>query len=197
MSVENVILIKGFKPCRWPIRFDIPSRDIVVVEAVALASYSGLVCVIAGWRDRGHYEWLIYAADGIKCHQFSSSGFGSPEVARREGLAILRQWVLEMRDEELGLDDLRELIASQADVKQLLNVTCRQCVYFYQIETPFDTFPKFVIGETTAGLETGRPIHKCSARENSDRAWECLMKTGSLKGLYPEIEAGKETAADA
>ena len=99
MSDKNLIALKNFAPSRWPIRFDIPFASIVICEAWEKSNSPGLVCLVVGWRDHGHYEWLIYDAAGIKCHQFSSAGFGSPEAARREGLRILVQHGLEITAE--------------------------------------------------------------------------------------------------
>ena len=58
-----------------------------------------LVCLVFGWRGLGHYEWAVIAGDGIRCEAYSDKGFGSPEAARAEGLAHLRQYLLS-HDEE-------------------------------------------------------------------------------------------------
>lgn len=48
--------------------------------------------------------------------------------------------------------------------------------YRYLIETPFKTFPKYVIGTTDALFDDVRIEHRCGLLTSSEHAWPFLMK---------------------
>lgn len=81
------------------------------------------------------------------------------------------------------LEALRLLIVQQPDVKKLLRLEKFGAGFRYQIETPFATFPKFVIGVTDIEFEMVRLAHRCGLIESSDRAWAEMAPDGSIKSI--------------
>jgi hypothetical protein len=72
-------------------------------------------------------------------------------------------------DEERAL---REQIGRESDVRRVLELTPIGGGRFrYLIETPFATFPRFVIGTTDAENEDVRIELKCGAEWNARQQW--------------------------
>jgi hypothetical protein len=66
-----------------------------------------------------------------------------------------------------------ERIAREDDVKRV--VECEEIApgkYRYLIETPFKTFPRFVIGQTNSDLSDVRIRLKCGAEWNAVEQWQ-------------------------
>ena len=66
-----------------------------------------------------------------------------------------------------------QLIAREGDVKRV--VECEEIApgkYRYLIETPFRTFPKFVIGQTNSDLTDVRIRLSCGAEWNAVEQWK-------------------------
>lgn len=62
------------------------------------------------------------------------------------------------------IEDLRREIAGQADVRRVVElVPLAGGRFAYLIETPFETFPKFVVGTTDATNEDVRIGLRCGA----------------------------------
>jgi hypothetical protein len=70
------------------------------------------------------------------------------------------------------LEQLRGLIEREPDVKKLHRL--EQCGdrFRYLIETPFETFPKFVIGTTDATNNDVRIEHSCGLQSTAEEAWD-------------------------
>jgi len=74
--------------------------------------------------------------------------------------------------EKKPIDALREIMLREQDVKRLVRLAeWSGGRFLYQIETPFATFPKFVIGTTDAAFDDVRIKHRCGLEESSDEAW--------------------------
>ena len=79
------------------------------------------------------------------------------------------------------LDKVRRLIKEMDDVKSVLELKRgADGRIFYMIETPFTTYPKFVIGWTDDAVNEARPFFKCGVRQSAVREWEKL-KEGVMK----------------
>jgi hypothetical protein len=69
-------------------------------------------------------------------------------------------------------DAVLRLIAAEPDVQRVVRLARIAGGRFrYLIETPFATFPKFVIGTTDAQLEDVRREVKCGAPWNAESIW--------------------------
>lgn len=107
------------------------------------------------------------------------------ETATESGAAIaearmhIAQIDHELTKAEDPLARLRALILAEADVKALHRLEPRFGRYCYLIETPFQTFPKFVIGTTNADNTQVHITHQCGAQWQADEAWQKLITTGS------------------
>jgi hypothetical protein len=77
------------------------------------------------------------------------------------------------------LQNLRARIEQEADVKRLLKLEpLANGAFRYLIETPFETFPKFVIGTTDALNQSVRIEMRCGALWNAEEHWARLMENG-------------------
>lgn len=107
------------------------------------------------------------------------------ETATESGAAIAeaRMHIATLDHELSKADDpltrLRALILAEDDVKALHRLEPRAGRYCYLIETPFQTFPKFVIGTTNADNTQVHITHKCEAQWQADEAWHKLVTTAS------------------
>jgi len=77
-------------------------------------------------------------------------------------------------EKERGLiGELRAVIEREEDVKRVVELEAIAGGRFrYMIETPFETFPKFVIGTTDAEFADVRLEHRCGAEWNAREIWE-------------------------
>jgi hypothetical protein len=70
------------------------------------------------------------------------------------------------------IDKLRALIEAEPDVKRVLELQpLADGRYRYLIETPFETFPRFVIGDCDA---SGNAVHhrvKCGREQSARDLW--------------------------
>jgi len=69
---------------------------------------------------------------------------------------------------------LRGLIAAEPDVRAVLKLKPIAGTedWRYLIETPFATFPKYVIGRTDATMSDVRITHRCGHIETARNEWE-------------------------
>jgi hypothetical protein len=72
---------------------------------------------------------------------------------------------------ERALATVRRLIEAQPDVKRVVHLAPDGLRFRYMIETPFETFPRFVIGTTDAGLTDVRIIVKCGTEWGAEDLW--------------------------
>lgn len=74
------------------------------------------------------------------------------------------------------LVSLREIMAREEDVKRIVRLEPTGTGRFrYLIETPFATFPKFVIGTTDAKFDDVRLELRCGLLESAEERWPELM----------------------
>lgn len=92
--------VEGFVPYILPLGLQIPRHQTELLEVWALGQRLELLCLVVGWRGFGHYEWVVVRGEGLPFEGFSDKGFGSPEAAREEGLAMLRQYLLSWDEEK-------------------------------------------------------------------------------------------------
>lgn len=70
---------------------------------------------------------------------------------------------------------VRALITREADVFALHALARRSDgTFLYLIETPFATFPRFVIGSCDARVADARPLFRCGQRWSADAEWHRL-----------------------
>lgn len=71
--------------------------------------------------------------------------------------------------------ELRNRIQKESDVLQVLELAC-QCDgrWLYLIQTPFVTFPKFVIGRTDLSNEWTEILFRCGAEWSARTEWDRL-----------------------
>ena len=69
------------------------------------------------------------------------------------------------------LEFIRELLTQQDDVLRIIRLEAHGSRIRYQIETPFKTFPRFVIGECDGNGDNVRLLHRCGLIETSDAGW--------------------------
>lgn len=74
------------------------------------------------------------------------------------------------------LEQLRKLIEQEEDVKRVIRLEPHGDRFRYLIETPFETFPKFVIGTTDATNEDVRIEHKCGLEATAQEAWDGQLR---------------------
>lgn len=66
----------------------------------------------------------------------------------------------------------RELILSEPDVRELLELEqIGPDLWRYLIATPFETFPKYVIGTTNSDCTTTHLELRCGNETNAREAW--------------------------
>jgi len=84
----------------------------------------------------------------------------------------------EITGEERELHEkLRNLIIKETDVHRLIDLAdIGEGRWLYYIETPFRTFPKFVIGETDTLNEAPSVIRQFGAQWSSDSFWDQLTQ---------------------
>lgn len=87
---------------------------------------------------------------------------------------------LDMEITNSQLAKLRELILAEEDVKTLHRLEPRFGRYCYLVETPFETFPKFVVGTTNASNTQVHIAHKCETLEQAEDAWKRLQTATPL-----------------
>lgn len=81
---------------------------------------------------------------------------------------------------------LRELIAAEPDVRAVLELEPVGGTndWLYLIETPFDSFPRYVIGRTDASMKNVRIVslcgHLCTARATWTAAQAFRLDTDLL-----------------
>jgi len=74
---------------------------------------------------------------------------------------------------EPGCGRVARLIEAEQDVRRVLKVAAQGQRYRYLIETPFQTWPRFVIGTTDADLADVRIEYRCGAEWSALEEWEC------------------------
>ncbi|RRJ97894.1 hypothetical protein Ga0100231_005420 [Opitutaceae bacterium TAV4] len=78
------------------------------------------------------------------------------------------------RWEDTRIPALRAAMEKEPDVARVVAIRPRKDRFDrlqYWIETPFKTFPKFVIGETDADFTGTRLLHRCGVYENAENYW--------------------------
>jgi hypothetical protein len=89
-----------------------------------------------------------------------------------------RKLLIEMKATEEMIADktetqVAEMIAREGDVLRVVECEeIRPGRYRYLIETPFLTFPRFVIGQTNSDLSDVRVRLKCGAEWNAVQRWQ-------------------------
>lgn len=76
------------------------------------------------------------------------------------------------------LTRLSELIAAEEDVYILHAIEADALQpgrYLYMIETPFETWPKYVVGRTNADLSEVQHLYKCGAHWSVEAAWNDIL----------------------
>lgn len=74
--------------------------------------------------------------------------------------------------EETEIAALRAKMEREEDIKRVVRLIANGGGrYMYLIETPFATFPKFVIGTTDAAFEDVRLKLRCGLIESAEEAW--------------------------
>jgi hypothetical protein len=73
---------------------------------------------------------------------------------------------------DADLAALRALIEREDDVKRVHRLERCGDHFRYLIETPFETFPKFVIGTTNATNSAIRIKHRCGLLATAEEAWD-------------------------
>jgi hypothetical protein len=76
----------------------------------------------------------------------------------------------------MPIDQLRERIEREDDVKQVLRLEPHGARFRYLIETPFETFPKFVIGTTDAENSDVRIEHRCGLLSTAMEQWNAGIR---------------------
>lgn len=68
---------------------------------------------------------------------------------------------------------LSKRLLAEDDVHEVLEVipTSTEGFWFYLIQTPFATWPRYVIGETTEDLSDVNPFFFCGQREEALERW--------------------------
>jgi hypothetical protein len=69
---------------------------------------------------------------------------------------------------------LRDLIAAEPDVRAVLKLESIAGTeeWRYLIETPFSTFPRYVIGRTNTTMSDVSITHRCGHIETARNEWE-------------------------
>ena len=83
------------------------------------------------------------------------------------------------------IEVVRALIAAESDVKRVLEIVQVGERFRYLIETPFATYPKFVIGSTDAELNDVRLQFKCGLECNARREWDHLLACPVKQTIAP------------
>jgi hypothetical protein len=81
--------------------------------------------------------------------------------------------------EPAPMDALLRLMQCESDIKQVIRLVPHGDRFRYMIETPFATFPKFVIGTTDAAFEDVRIESRCGLLSTAEEAW-ARRPAGSL-----------------
>jgi hypothetical protein len=69
------------------------------------------------------------------------------------------------------IDLLRQKMESEEDVLRVVHLVPCGDRFRYLIETPFKTFPRFVIGNTDAAFDDVRLECRCGLIETAERHW--------------------------
>ena len=71
---------------------------------------------------------------------------------------------------------LLALIAAEPDVRAVLELepVAGTGDWLYLIETPFDSFPRYVIGRTDAAMKDVRIQHRCGHIDTARAAWSAV-----------------------
>lgn len=84
------------------------------------------------------------------------------------------------------LEQLRDLILQQSDVKRVVGlVSMADGRFAYCIETPFMTFPRFVVGTTDAVNDDVHIHSRCGAEWSAMACFEKLA--GNLDAPRPQL----------
>jgi hypothetical protein len=77
--------------------------------------------------------------------------------------------------ESAAAQSLRKLIQGEFDVRRIVHLAERaNGKFLYMIETPFQTFPRFVIGTTNADNSEVHHIFKSGSEWSAQKTWEEL-----------------------
>lgn len=73
---------------------------------------------------------------------------------------------------------IAKLIEKETDVLRVIGISFRKQdgKFLYFIETPFETFPKFVIGITDAANESPRILAKCGMEWHAMEEWRRTLE---------------------
>jgi hypothetical protein len=86
-----------------------------------------------------------------------------------------------IHDLETAKREVRELIEKERDVKACLELAERvDGKFLYLIETPFETWPKFVVGLTSRDNSEVEILHKCGLEINGRAAWQSFRLSGAV-----------------
>jgi len=69
------------------------------------------------------------------------------------------------------LNALKVRMEGEVDIKRVVRLVPCGDRFRYLIETPFQTFPKFVIGTTDAAFDDVRREFRCFILDNAERHW--------------------------
>lgn len=73
------------------------------------------------------------------------------------------------------IDALREKMEREQDVKRIVRLIPHGSRFLYLIETPFATFPKFVVGTTDVAFEDVRYKSRCGLLSTAEQAWNRMI----------------------
>ncbi len=77
-----------------------------------------------------------------------------------------------METEDPAIKALREKMEREDDIKRVVRlIPHTEGRYLYLIETPFATFPKFVIGSTDATFDDVRLLSRCGLLQTAETKW--------------------------
>jgi len=79
-------------------------------------------------------------------------------------------------DCDLIMAELRAKMEQEDDIKRVVRLERAGDRFRYLIETPFKTFPKFVIGTTDAEFDVVRLELRCGLLESAEAAWDRIVK---------------------
>lgn len=74
------------------------------------------------------------------------------------------------------LANLRKIMEMEDDVKSIIRLESIGNRFRYLIETPFETFPKFVVGTTDAAFDDVRLESRCGMLSTAEKAWDRYSK---------------------
>lgn len=84
---------------------------------------------------------------------------------------------------------LRSLIQGEHDVRRIVDlIETADGKFLYLIETPFQTFPRFVIGQTDVENRSPKILLKCGSEWAADEAWRGFRQHPTNQALPKEEE---------